>query len=89
MIEQEYRFRGGYNYARFLLQDKQREMRSLERKYSRLLISSKDYHSCRRSLLQAISQLETLLRGDTDYVPTHEGKKSHENNSDDIASELS
>lgn len=65
MIQQERQDRSGYKYAKFLLQDKQRELRSLELKHSRKLIPSGDYYSCRRSLLQAISQLETLLRGDT------------------------
>ncbi len=53
-----------------------------------MVIPRGDYHSCRRSLLQAISQLETLLRGDTDYVPPYEGEKRDENNSDDTASEF-
>ena len=69
MIKQECQDRSGYKYAKFLLQDKQRELRSLERKHSLKLIASGDYHSCRRSLLQAINQLETLLRGDTRTQP--------------------
>jgi hypothetical protein len=77
MIEQECQHRSGYEYAKSLLQDKQRELRCLELRRSLMVIPREDYHSCRRSLLQAISQLETLLRGETDYVPPYEGEKRH------------
>ena len=89
MIEQECQDRSGYKYAKFLLQDKQRELRYLDLKHSQMLIPSDDYHSCRRSLLQAISQLESLLRGDTELEPTHGAERSRKNDSDDITSELS
>jgi len=82
MIEQKYQDRSGYEYARFLLQDKQRELRYLELRYSRTLISSEYYHSCRRSLLQAISQLESLLRSDTELEPTQGSAHNCSNNSD-------
>lgn len=67
MIEQERsdRNRNGYNYVRSLLQDKKRELRSLDLRFSWKLIPSEDYHSCRRSLSQAINQLMTLLSDDT------------------------
>jgi len=64
MIELECPDRGGYEYAKFLLHDKQRELRYLKLKHSRRLISSQDYDSCRRSLLQGIKQLKTLLRSE-------------------------
>jgi hypothetical protein len=70
MNEQERQDRNGDGYVRFLLQDRQRLLRSLELNYSRTLIPSEGYDSCRRSLLQAISQLESLLRGDTEREPT-------------------
>jgi len=76
MIEQECQDRSGYKYAKFLLQDKQLELRSLELKHSRKLIPSGDYYSCRRSLLQAINQLETLLRGDTEREPSQGSEHS-------------
>lgn len=88
MIDQERQDRNGYNYARVLVQDKQRELQSLERRYSRTLIPPEDYHSCRRSLLQAINQLETLLRGDAEREPTPEDESNRKNDSDDIAPEL-
>jgi len=40
MIKQECQDRSGYKYAKFLLQDKQRELQSLELKHSRKLIPS-------------------------------------------------
>lgn len=86
MIEQERRDRNGQSYVRFLLQDKQRELRSLELRYSRTLIPWEVFYSCRRSLLQAISQLESLLRGDTEREPTPE-MHSPKNDSADIPSE--
>jgi hypothetical protein len=85
MIEQESEIRSGYSYVKFLLQDKQRELRSLERRYSRKLIPSEDYDSCRRSLLQAINQLETLLRGDTDHEPFHASERSCKSDSNNHA----
>ena len=54
--------RNGYDYARLLVRQKHRELRLLELRYRQLLIPSADYRSCRLSLLQAISQLESLLR---------------------------
>jgi hypothetical protein len=53
--------RDGYSYVRFLLQEKQRELQILELRLRQKLILLEDYFSCRRSLLQGICQLETLL----------------------------
>jgi hypothetical protein len=77
MIEQGRQDRNGYGYVRFLLQDKQLLLRTLELNYSRALIPSEDYDSCRRSLLQAISQLESLLRGDTERERAPEMNTPH------------
>ncbi len=63
-----------YRYARFLLQDKQRELQTLEVRHRRELILPADYLSCRVSLLQAISQIETLLRGDAEHLPNDESE---------------
>lgn len=54
--------RWGYIYARYLLQEQERQLQSLKEKRRERLISQADYCSCRCSLLQAISQLEALLR---------------------------
>ncbi len=54
--------RGGYRYARLLLLERQQELQALDLKYRGLLVLPRDYLSCRRSLQQAIDQLETLLR---------------------------
>jgi hypothetical protein len=44
-----------------------------------MVISSEDYHSCRRSLLDAISQLEALLRGDIEREPAQGCEHTSEN----------
>jgi hypothetical protein len=54
MIDRESKDRGGPESAKFLLHEKQRELRTLELRHSRKLIFSEDYDSCRRSLLQAM-----------------------------------
>lgn len=61
MLTTETQDRKDYKYVHFLLQDKQRELQELEEKHQQLLISTEDYLSCRRSLLQAVGQLEALL----------------------------
>ena len=76
MTEQGRQGRNGYGYVRFLLQDRQLLLRTLELNYSRALIPSADYDSC-RSLLQAISQLESLLRGDTERERAPEMNTPH------------
>jgi hypothetical protein len=79
MIDQECQDRSGYRYAEFLLQEKQRELQALELRHSTMAISSEDYHSCRRSLLDAISQLEALLRGDIEREPAPACEHTREN----------
>jgi hypothetical protein len=79
MIDQECQDRSGYRYAEFLLQDKRRELQILKLRHSRMVISSEDYHSCRRSLLDAISQLEALLRGDIEREPAQGCEHTSEN----------
>jgi len=61
MLKSELQSREGYEYVNVLLQDKQQELRDLEVKYERTLIGTEDYLTCRRSLLQAVAQLEELI----------------------------
>jgi hypothetical protein len=49
-----------HEYVRLLLKERKRELHSLERRYGRKVVLANDYLSCRRSLLQAIHELETL-----------------------------
>jgi hypothetical protein len=56
----------GYEYAKFLLQDKQRELQLLEQRLRGALLQPHEYESCRHSLKQALDQLETLLRGEAE-----------------------
>jgi len=61
--------REGYRYATLLLSERQQELKALDLKYGGTSPPlSSDYFSCRRSLLQAINQLETLLRTDPEAV---------------------
>lgn len=69
--------REGYKYARFLLHDRQRELQALELKHRRMLILKTDYLSCRRSLLQAIDQLETVLLGDPENFVSKKRSRNH------------
>jgi len=54
-----------YAYARLLLQKRRLELQAVALKHrrGRRTVQS-DYLTCRRSLLQAINELETLLRTD-------------------------
>ena len=61
MMKADTQDRKGSDYVHLLLQDKKRELRDLELKHSQALIGAEDYLSCRRSLLQAIAQLEELI----------------------------
>jgi hypothetical protein len=65
--------RGAYGYARLLLLDRQQELQDLDLKYRGMQPPPRDYLSCRRSLLQAINQLETLLRTDPEAVSAIDG----------------
>jgi hypothetical protein len=60
--------RNGYDYVRFLVRENYRKLQLLELRHGKMLIPSADYRSCRRSVLQAISQLESLLR----HRPKHD-----------------
>lgn len=53
-----------YRYAEPLVQDRRRELKVLELKHRHQEISRDEYLSCRRALLQAISELETLTRAE-------------------------
>jgi hypothetical protein len=70
--------RGGYGYARLLLLERQQELRILDLKYRGMLPLPRNYLSCRRSLLQAIDQLETLLRTEPEAVSAIDGGKLKE-----------
>ena len=54
--------RDAFGYARLLLLERQQKLQALDLKYRGMRPPPRDYLSCRRSLLQAIYQLETLLR---------------------------
>jgi hypothetical protein len=51
----------GPEYVRFLLEERKRELRTIELENERSPIMPQHYISCRRSLLQAIGQLEDLI----------------------------
>lgn len=50
-----------YEYPRLLLQEKRWELQALELKHRSNLMNTNEYLSCRRSILQGISELENLL----------------------------
>ena len=66
--------REAYGYAKLLLLERQQDLEALDLKYSGVALLSSDYLSCRRSLLQAINQLETLLRSDPEAVSAIDGR---------------
>ncbi len=78
-------YKEAYDYAHSLLQDKQRELQSLELKHWQGLIDKDDYLSCQRSLLQAIGQLESLLQGAREHEPMEANEGSRESKSDNPA----
>ena len=49
-------------YARELLRERRRHLETLESELQLVGMTPTDCQSCRRSLLQAIAELETLLR---------------------------
>jgi hypothetical protein len=51
----------GHDYTSLLLRERMQELRVLERRRARGQLSGDEYRSCRRALLQAISELTTLL----------------------------
>lgn len=64
--------REGYKYAELLLLERQRDLVALKAKYRG---QPSDYFSCRRSLLQAINQLETLLEANSEAVLANDRKE--------------
>ena len=61
--------RKGYRYAELLLLERQQQLKALDLKYGGTPPPlSSDYFSCRRPLLHAINQLETLLGADPEAV---------------------
>ena len=61
--------REGYRYAELLLRERQQVLDALDREYRGIAPPPGDYLSCRRSLLQAIDQLETLMQSDPKTEP--------------------
>jgi hypothetical protein len=55
-------YREGYGYARRQVRERRRDLEALELEYRLMLILPGEYWSCRRSLWEAILELETLLR---------------------------
>lgn len=55
---------GPYEFAKSLLLDRQRVLHALELRNEQREIPSAEYLSCRRSLLQAIKELGSILRND-------------------------
>jgi len=53
---------GVESYARELLRERRRHLETLESEVQLVGMAPSDCQSCRRSLLQAIDELETLLR---------------------------
>jgi hypothetical protein len=53
-----------YAYPRLLLQEKRWELEALDLKHKNNLMSTNEYLSCHRSVLQGISELENLLLTD-------------------------
>jgi hypothetical protein len=53
-----------YAYPRLLLQEKRWELQALELKHKNNLMSTNEYLSCQRSVLQGIGELENLLLTD-------------------------
>ena len=66
--------REAYGYAKLLLLERQQDLEALDLKYSGVALLSREYLSCRRSLLQAINQLERLLRSDPEAVSAIDGR---------------
>ena len=66
VLKGAYVSREGYRYAALLLLERQRALAALEVKYRGTVPPPRDYFSCRRSLVQAINQLETLLGTDSE-----------------------
>ena len=65
--------RGIDKYVRSLLTERQRELRLLELNHQ--WMRAGDFLSCRRSLLQAINELETLLQTDPDELAAQAGRQ--------------
>jgi hypothetical protein len=61
-----------YEYAQSLLRDKHRELQSLEIRHQREQIPTDEYLSCRRALLQAISELSHIEHDNSQCDPAHQ-----------------
>ena len=62
--------RDAYRYARLLLLERQQALQALELKYRGIVPPPGDYLSLRRSLMQAIKELEILLLADPEWELT-------------------
>jgi hypothetical protein len=60
----------GHEYTQSLLRERHRELQNLEIKHRLQQIPTSQYLSCRRSLLQAISELTCIERDELDSVPS-------------------
>ena len=60
---------GGYEYAQSLLRDRHRELQALEIRHHSQQIPTEEYVSCRRALLQAISELSHIERDNPERDP--------------------
>ena len=62
-----------HDYTQSLLRERHLELKNLEKKHYSQEISTSDYLSCRRSLLQAISELGRIECGEPDRAsPTQD-----------------
>ncbi len=55
-------YREDDGYASALLRERRRDLESLRSEYERKGITLSEYSSCQRALVQAIAELENLLR---------------------------
>ena len=78
VFREEPMVREAYRYAKALLLERRQELGDLEVKYRGVVPPPSDYLSCRRSLLQAINQLETLLGTDCDAALAGDWRKLKE-----------
>jgi hypothetical protein len=55
--------RDAHEYARLLLSERKRELQALKQRHGEKLTTTNDYLSCRRSLLEAIVELQNIVTG--------------------------
>ena len=63
---------GGYEYAQSLLRERHRELQTLEIRSHSEQIPMDEYVSCRRALLQAISELSRIERDNPERDPAYQ-----------------